>query len=204
MKESESKNASRADNQQERLINIGWIVGFVDGEGCFSVNFVKQTNRQESTRIRKGYKIGYQIAHEFSVVQGEKSLEVLKMLKDFFGVGNIYVNRRYDNHKENLYRYTVSKRSDLIDTIIPFFDSNRLKTSKQNDFEFFKQCMSLIEKGEHKTPSGAIKIALLCEKMNHKKPRTELIRILRNQTPNSKSSDELEKIEFYLHGDMQP
>ncbi len=76
MKKSESKNVSCADNQQERLIKIGWIIGFVDGEGCFSINFVKQTSKQESTRIRKGYKIGYQIAHEFSVVQGEKSLAV--------------------------------------------------------------------------------------------------------------------------------
>ncbi len=183
--ESESKNASRADNQQERLINIGWIIGFVDGEGCFSINFVKQSNRQENTRIRKGYKIGYQIAHEFSVVQGEKSLTVLKAMKDFFGIGNIYVNRRYDNHKENLYRYTVSKRSDLINTIIPFFDSYPLKTSKRNNFKLFKKCMALIEKGEHMNFEGAIKIAQICERMNHKKPRTELIRILRNQTPNT-------------------
>ncbi len=185
MKKSESKNVSCADNQQERLIKIGWIIGFVDGEGCFSINFVKQSNKQESTRIRKGYKIGYQIAHEFSVVQGEKSLTVLQLLKDFFKVGNIYVNRRYDNHKENLYRYTVSKRSDLLNVIIPFFDLHKLKTSKQNDFQFFKQCMALIEKGEHMNFEGAIKIAQICEQMNHQKPRTELIRILRNQTPNS-------------------
>jgi hypothetical protein len=33
---------TKADNQQERL--IGWITGFVDGEGCFSIGFVKQTN----------------------------------------------------------------------------------------------------------------------------------------------------------------
>src|SRR3984885_4716822 len=29
-----SDNSSAADNQQERLIKIGWIAGFVDGEGC--------------------------------------------------------------------------------------------------------------------------------------------------------------------------
>ena len=31
-----SDNPSGADNQQERLFTIGWLVGFVDGEGCFS------------------------------------------------------------------------------------------------------------------------------------------------------------------------
>ena len=36
-----SDNSSAAENQQERLIKkIGWITGFVDGEGCFSIHFV--------------------------------------------------------------------------------------------------------------------------------------------------------------------
>ena len=34
-----SDNPSGADNQQERLVRAtGWMVGFVDGEGCFSVS----------------------------------------------------------------------------------------------------------------------------------------------------------------------
>ena len=34
---ADSDNAWSAENQQERLATIGWVVGFVDGEGCFSV-----------------------------------------------------------------------------------------------------------------------------------------------------------------------
>ena len=49
----------KINNQQERLIKIGWIKGFVDGEGCFSISLVKQGNRKENEKIRKGYKIGY-------------------------------------------------------------------------------------------------------------------------------------------------
>src|SRR5947208_15070097 len=37
------ENATGADNQQERLRTVGWIVGFVDGEGCFSVTIQKTT-----------------------------------------------------------------------------------------------------------------------------------------------------------------
>jgi hypothetical protein len=36
MKMSNGKNVMSADNQQERLDPM-WIVGFVDGEGCFYV-----------------------------------------------------------------------------------------------------------------------------------------------------------------------
>src|SRR3990167_5913217 len=102
-----SDNVTHAGNQQERLIKIGWIVGFVDGEGCFSLGLVKQHNRKEKDRIRKGYKTGYQVFHEFAVTQGESSLLILQELQKFFGIGNVYINTRYDNHKENLYRYVV-------------------------------------------------------------------------------------------------
>ena len=75
-----SKKASRAENQQERLITIGWILGFVDGEGCFSVNFVRQADKKEKNRIRKGYKTGFQIFYEFAVTQGESSLRSLEKM----------------------------------------------------------------------------------------------------------------------------
>ena len=69
-----TKNASSADNQQERLRISSWIVGFVDGEGCFSVSIFK--NR--TTRS------GFQVMPEFVVTQGQKSLDVLETIKDFF------------------------------------------------------------------------------------------------------------------------
>jgi hypothetical protein len=37
-----SNNPGGAENQQERLISLDWVVGFVDGEGCFSIGFVRQ------------------------------------------------------------------------------------------------------------------------------------------------------------------
>ena len=177
-----SKKVFNAEDQQERLMKIGWIVGFVDGEGCFSVNIVKQNERKEKNRIRKGYKTGFQIMHEFAVTQGEKSLSSLNIIKDFFGVGGLYVNRRYDNHKENLYRYCVRKREDLSNVIIPFFEKNILQTSKANDFRLFVEIIRDMEKDLHLTKSGLIKIVNLMQLMNHKKDRSEIIRILRNQT----------------------
>ncbi|OHB18959.1 MAG: hypothetical protein A3D40_00500 [Parcubacteria group bacterium RIFCSPHIGHO2_02_FULL_40_12] len=35
-----------SDNQQESLKNIGWIVGFVDGEGTFTVSIFKNEKAQ--------------------------------------------------------------------------------------------------------------------------------------------------------------
>jgi hypothetical protein len=77
-----SDNPDGADNQQERLIELGWVLGFVDGEGCFSIGFV----RQSGDGSRRGYKLGYQVAHRFVVSQGMRSLGCLEALRDFFAV----------------------------------------------------------------------------------------------------------------------
>jgi hypothetical protein len=176
-----SDNSSAAENQQERLIKIGWITGYVDGEGCFSINFIRQPHRHN----RRGYKTGFQVAHEFAVTQGASSVESLHLLVKFFDVGNVYINKRYDNHKEHMYRYCVRAREELVKTIIPFFDQYPLRTSKQDNFLKFAECMRLMETGAHLTRSGLIEIVEIAETMNHKKPRTEIIRILRDYTPDT-------------------
>jgi LAGLIDADG endonuclease len=179
----DSDNSSAAENQQERLIKIGWITGFVDGEGCFSINFIRQPHRVN----RRGYTTGFQVAHEFAVTQGAKSVEVLYTLLQFFGVGGVYINRRYDNHKEHVYRYCVRKRDDLALKIVPFFRRYPLQTSKQGDFLKFAECLRLMESNSHLTRPGLIEMIKIAETMNHCKPRTEIIRILRDYTPNADS-----------------
>ena len=166
---------SSADNQQERLKTTGWVVGFVDGEGCFSVSI----NRNPVT------KLGWQVVPEFVVTQGEKSLSSLQALQDFFGCGNIFVNHRSDNHKEHLYRYCVRALDDLRTKIVPFFWANPLRTSKYEDFKKFVQVLDLMEQGWHLTEEGIAEIAKIAETMNRKKP-SRFLRILRDYTPNAK------------------
>jgi len=121
-----SENAANADNQQERL-DPWWIVGFVDGEGCFSVSTFKNSTCRS----------GYQTLFEFVVTQGEKSKSALEAIKFYFNCGAIYINRRYDNHKYNLLRYCVRKKEDLRNKIVPFFRKYPLQSAKREQFEKF-------------------------------------------------------------------
>ena len=148
-----------ADNQQERLKTVGWIVGFVDGEGCFSVTIQKASTA-----------IGWQVFPEFVVTQGEKSLQVLRDLQEFFGCGKIFINHRYDNHKENLYRYCVRSVKELNKKIIPFFQEHQLRTAKRTDFERFVQVLELINERKHLDIEGITEIANIAKMMNRKKP----------------------------------
>ena len=155
------KNASSADYQQERLVTAGWVVGFTDGEGCFSVSIIR--NKTSST--------GWQVMPEFVITQGEKSLDALGKLKNFFGCGNIFVNRRYDNHSENLYRFCIRSLDDLSKKVIPFFRNHSLETAKHQDFECFAEIMSLVKEKKHLTLEGIEQIASIAGRMNVKKSR---------------------------------
>ena len=147
---------SGAENQQERLIEFrGWVIGFVDGEGCFSIGFVRQPSR----RGRKGYATGFQVSHEFAVTQGASGVTCLRDLRDFFSVGQVLANKRYDNHREHLCRYVVRKRSELLETIIPFFRQHPMRSPKQQNFEKFARCVELIAAGRHLSVDGLVEIA---------------------------------------------
>ena len=148
-----------ADNQQERSKIEAWILGFTDGEGCFSVSFIKN----------KTTKTGWQIFPEFVITQGAKSLPALEVIRSYFKCGRLFINKRYDNHREHLYRYCVRSITDLEKVIIPFFNRNILKTYKRNDFQIFSKIVSMMSKGIHIKKNGMIRIAKLVEKMNRKK-----------------------------------
>jgi len=79
----------------------------------------------------------------------------------------------------------VRKRDELLGTVIPFFVEHPLRTSKRENFDKFVECVELIAAGRHLTVEGLIQIAEITDPMNRKKPRTELIRILRDYTPEA-------------------
>jgi hypothetical protein len=150
-----------AGNQQERLEIANWIVGFTDGEGCFSVSAVKNS----TTRF------GRQIFPEFVVAQSAKSVSVLEEIKNFFGCGNIFRNERHDNHREDMYRYCVRSVSELNSRIVPFFDEFPLRSFKRNDFSVFREIVSMMSRKEHLTEQGWSAILELAGTMNRQKVR---------------------------------
>jgi len=93
-------------------------------------------------------------------------LESLKILEDFFECGHIFVNRRYDNHTENLYRFCVRSLSDLREKIIPFFSKNQLKTSKKEVFKKFVKVLGMMEANKHLNLKGITEIAHIAKTIN--------------------------------------
>ena len=147
-----------ADNQQERL-DAKWIVGFTDGEGCFHISINKIPEMS----------LGWQVLPEFRIVQHEKDESVLLKIKEYFGFGEIRINRKdfHGTRKE----FRVRGLSNL-NNIVKFFQENQLQTSKRKDFGIFSEVIQLMNNKEHLKKEGLDKIAILISGMNRKpKPK---------------------------------
>jgi hypothetical protein len=136
-------------------LDAQWIVGFVDGEGCFHVGI----SRHEEM------KLGYQVLPEFTVVQHERNVQVLHALKGYFGCG---VVRR--NHGDRM-AYRVRNHEHLWVKVVPFFEAHALKTSKRIDFLRFRRVLLCMKRGEHLTVDGLERIRRIAELMNRGQPR---------------------------------
>ena len=104
-------------------------------------------------------KTGYQVFPEFRIVQHERDVQVLYALKKFFGCG--VVRRNHDD------RYELRIRKlDCLKRVVEFFEKYPLKTKKNIDFKKFRRILLLMERGEHLTKEGLIKILEIAIEMN--------------------------------------
>jgi len=126
-----------------------WVVGFVDGEGCFHVSLTR--HREMS--------VGYQVLPEFVVVQHMRDTQILQALKRFFACG---VVRR--NHGD---RYCLRIRKlPSLQRICSFFEEHPLKTKKRSDFQKFRRILRLMDQNEHLNRDGLLKIVDIALAMN--------------------------------------
>ena len=132
-----------------------WIVGFVDGEGCFHISI---NQHPEMTA-------GYQVLPEFTVVQHQRDVQVLHAMKAYFGCGVVR-----SNHGDRM-AYRVRGFEHLTRKIVPFFEKYSLRTQKRFDFLKFRQVVLKIQSGDHLTAQGIEEIRVIKEQMNRGKLR---------------------------------
>jgi hypothetical protein len=94
---------------------MGGSVGFVDGEGCFSVAFHKNPHVRRTR--------GWQVTAVFQVSQHERDRAILERLAATFGCGK--VRSKGPNSSVDVFAVTSSK--DLEDRVIPFFETHGLR-----------------------------------------------------------------------------
>ena len=131
-------------------LDAQWVVGFVDGEGCFYVGINPHT--QMTT--------GYQVLPEFTVVQHQRDIQLLYALKQFFGCGVVR-----SNHGDRM-AYRVRDLEHLKNKIVPFFEQHSLKSKKKLNFLKFRKVLMLIDRKQHLTMEGIELIKKIASTMN--------------------------------------
>src|SRR5581483_115700 len=153
-----SENPSGADNQQETAgssleLDAKWVVGFVDGEGCFSVSIHRNPNARTVG--------GWQLHPTFQVYQHVAHREVLEALIAFFGCGSV----RPKGDASSVWTYAVDSLRKLETIVVPFFERHP-PLVKAADFDRFAVIVGAMSRREHLTSDGFEKVVRLAYAMN--------------------------------------
>lgn len=157
----------------EDFLLIGWVVGFVDGEGCFSVSF----NKAEKLNT------GIEVRPSFSISQNTKSKDCVEAFVGFFNCGTT----RYSKN-DGTWKYEIRSLPQIINNVIPFFIKYPLKTNKKNDFNLFCEICLLMQQNQHTNFVGLEIILNKAYSMNEAGTRKytldQLLELLRKNPKN--------------------
>lgn len=135
------------------MLNPFYIVGFVDGEGCFSVTINKNGSKKPEVRLI------------FEIELREDDKNILEEIRKILGCGNIYrlEYKRYAKWQPHI-KYKVSNFADISLKIIPFFKKHPLQAKKRNQFNTFCLVAEMMQKKEHLILHGIERIRQLKHK----------------------------------------
>jgi hypothetical protein len=128
-----------------------YLSGYADGEGCFCISINKS----------RRHKFGWEIRPSFSVSQNRDRSKVLEIFKQSFGCGSIRPDR-----SDKTFKYEVRSIPDLVTSVIPHFERYPLLSSKQRDFELFKDICKMMIERKHLTKEGLQEILNLAGCVN--------------------------------------
>lgn len=135
--------AERPVISNQVILSPLWLVGFVDGEGCF---YLKIRNNKQVSLI-------------FLLTQHVRDLNLMNVIKGYLNCGII----EQVSTRPSTVNLVVSRLEDNLHKIIPIFLENTLITQKYLDFYYFNEVSKLMLNKEHLTEEGFKKILKIKE-----------------------------------------
>jgi len=137
-----------------------YIVGLVEGEGCFAVTISKHKTK----RLKKDVRLIFEIE-----LRGDDK-EILEKLQYTLGCGNLYY-LKYERYgwKPHI-KYAIKSHKEIFRFLIPFFKKYPLQGKKRKDFKDFCRVALLIKRKRHLTEEGIKKIEEIRKFMNERRP----------------------------------
>lgn len=147
---------SKPQFTRPEYINPNWISGFSEGEGCFYISIFES----------KTIKSGFQVQLKFIISQHVRDSELIKSLTSHLNCG------RYQNsvsHVEGTVNFIVTKNTEIINNIIPFFEKYPLHGVKNLDYMDFKRAVNIIENKGHLSVKGLEELQEIKVRMNRRR-----------------------------------
>lgn len=163
------ENYNNYNNSYSKL-DPNFITGLTDAEGCFSVSVYKNN---------KCAKVGVSANLEFTIRMSSNEIELLKMVKLFFGCGRLY------HYKDNTVRFRIKDFSSIKNILLPHFLKYPLRGTKYLDFLSFEEASSIFDNKKHLTEEGINKLYLLKNGMNNQREFSKLEYYAPNHTKES-------------------
>jgi len=145
-------------------VDLNWAMGFIEGEGCFGI-LLKERTLKNGLRLLK-------VTCTISVSIVEKDKRAVYFLKRLFK-GNIqkrkkeyWENKNFPNVQDQI-QWRICNMEDC-KNFSKIIKNYKFKTSKGNKYKLWNKVVTLIDKKEHLTKEGILKILELREKMNEK------------------------------------
>ena len=157
-----------AGNQQERLSrdeSAKWfLAGFIEGEGSLAVSIKKHPSR-----------FGFIASPEFFLYQHESGRPLLELAREIFDSGSI--TPKPGNPQVLVFR--VAHRRVLLERVIPYFERYIVPfTCKGAMFEGFRAIVQAMDRKEHLTPDGLVRVIEMAYTMNPNSKGRERLRTL--------------------------
>lgn len=169
------KNQKKEQTQSRPKLPPQYIVGFVDGEGSFSVSIYYDKTMKNKVFVRP----------EFEIELRADDREILERMKDTLKCGRIYdLNYKKYGWYPHV-KYKVSNLNEILSRIIPFFERYPLQSKKAKTFQYFREIVLMRKEKKHLTKGGVeriIKLRNLIRKLG-KKHRLGTARVRENRSP---------------------
>ena len=140
---------------QRKKLHPHYVVGFIDGEGSFSVSVNKH----------RTMKSGIEVKPEFEIELRADDREILERVMETIGCGILYdcSYERYGWFPHVKYKITSTK--DMEKYLFPFLDRYPLQAKKRQVYKLFRTIILLMRSGEHRTERGISQILELRNEM---------------------------------------
>ena len=133
-----------------------YIVGFVDGEGSFTLTVAKHKEKKSGLDPRL----------TFAIELRDDDLEILEAVQKTLGCGRIY-HLNYERY--GWYPHVILKVSSIVEireSLIPFFRKYPLRAKKRKSFELFCQAADIFVQKRHLIREGISELYKIQSQMN--------------------------------------